>query len=102
MQITALWAHLETELRGKRMRIILQALQALTILDAKKAHHLGWRSMLYLLEAWAMRLRHKVHPDSPVERARLAFTIRPDDEDVKSCLDNPVGGPPQPIRTRSR
>ena len=42
-----------------------------------------------------MRLRHKVHPASPAELARLAFTIRPDDEDVKSCLDNPVGVPPQ-------
>ena len=72
------------------MRIILQALQTLTILDAKKAHRLGWRSMLYLLEARAMRMRHKVHPDSPAERARVAFTIRPDDEEVKSCLENPV------------
>ena len=95
---TALWTHLETELRGKHMRIILQALQALTILDARKAHRLGWRSMLYLLEARAMRLRHKVHPDSPAERARLAFSIRADDEDVKSCLDNPVTGPPPPPR----
>ena len=72
---TALWAHLETELRGLHMRIILQALQALTIIDAKKAYRLGWRSMLYLLEARAMRLRHKSDPDSPLERARLAFTI---------------------------
>ena len=56
------------------MRIILQALQALTIIDAKKAYRLGWRSMLYLLEARAMRLRHKSDPDSPLERARLAFT----------------------------
>ena len=81
------------------MKIILQALQALTILDAKKAHRLGWRSMLYLLEARAMRLRHRVTPDTPIERARLAFTIRHDDDDVKSCLDNPVGGISQPIRS---
>ena len=55
--------------------------------------------MLYLLEARAMRLRHRVTPDTPAERFRLAFTIRHDDDDVKSCLDNPVGGNPQPLRS---
>ena len=48
--------------------------------------------MLYLLEARAMRMR----------RARLAFTIRSDDEDVKSCLDNPVQAPPQAARPSTR
>ena len=46
-----------------------------------------------------MRLRHRATPDTPAERARLAFTISSDDADVKSCLDIPVGGPPQPPRT---
>jgi hypothetical protein len=94
----ALWAHLETEMRGKHMQIVYLALQQLAILDAKKGNRLGWRSMLYLLEARAMRMRHKVAPDSPAERAKRAFTFRADDEDVKSCLDIPVQGPQQPMR----
>ena len=86
----AVWAHLETEMRGRHMAVIWTGMQALAILDARKGHRLGWRSMMYIMEARAMRLRHKATPDSPAQRANLASTIHADDDDVKQCLDIPV------------
>ena len=44
-----------------------------------------------IMEARAMQLRHKASPDSPMQRAKIAFTIHADDDDVKLCLNNPVG-----------
>ena len=88
---TAIWAHLETEMRGTHMSIIMSALQSLALIDARKGYRLGWRSMMYIMEARAMQLRHKTTPDSPMQRAKEAFTISADDDDVKLCLDNPVG-----------
>jgi hypothetical protein len=48
--------------------------------------------MLYIMESRAMQLRHCATPDSPANRAKQAFTMRMDDDDIRSCLDNPVGG----------
>ena len=93
---TAIWAQLETEMRGDHMGVIMGAIQSLAIIDARKGYRLGWRSMLYILEARAMQLRHPVSPDSPANRAKAAFTIRKDDDDVRLCLDNPIGSSSQP------
>jgi hypothetical protein len=96
----AVWAHLETEMRGRHMRIIWSAMQSLVILDARKGHRLGWRNMMYIMEARAMQLRYKASPDTPTQRATLAFTISAEDDDVKLCLDNPVNtAPTQTART---
>ena len=73
---TAIWAHLETEMRGPHMKIIISAMQSLAIIDAHKGYRLEWRSMMYIMEARAMQLRHRASPDSPMQRANLAFTIR--------------------------
>ena len=88
---TAIWAQLEVEMLGPHMGAIMSVIQSLAIIDARKGYRLGWKSMLYILEARAMQLRHAASPDSPANRAKAAFTIR-DDDDVKLCLDNPVGG----------
>ena len=90
---TSIWAHLETEMRGTHMAVIMSAIQSLAIIDARKGYRLGWKSMLYILEARAMQLRHPASPDTPTGRANAAFTIRMDDDDVKLCLDMAAMGP---------
>ena len=92
---TSIWAHLETEMRGAHMGVIMSAIQSLAIIDARKGYRLGWKSMLYILEARAMQLRHPASPDTPTNRANAAFTIRMDDDDVKLCLDTAVLGSSQ-------
>ena len=86
----ATWADLESEVRGVHMKILLSALQTLTLINTRRGGKLGWRSILYILEARAMRLRHRASPDTPTKRAEAAFTIRIDDSDVKNMLDNPI------------
>ena len=38
---TAIWAQLETEMRGSHMSIIMGAIQSLAIIDARKGYSLG-------------------------------------------------------------
>ena len=94
----AIWTEVEVALRGKHMRIITEAHRALTVLVVKRYGKLGWPSILHLLEARAMRLRAqapaRVHPqDNPTARATYAFTIKPDDRDVKQVCDVPILAP---------
>ena len=80
------------------MRVIVEAHRALTILDVKRHGKLGWPSILHVLEARAMRLRSpppaSIYPvDSPTARATYAFTVKPDDRDVRQVCEVPILAP---------
>ena len=87
------------------MSQIMEAFRSLTVLDIKRNGKLGWASILHVLEARAMTLRSpptaEFGDDTPANRALCAFTIRPDDRDVKAVCDVPILAPYQPARSRA-
>ena len=101
----AVWTEAEIILRGPHMGQIMEAFRALTVLDIKRNGKLGWASILHVLEARAMTLRSPptadFGDDNPTNRALCAFSIRPDDRDVKAVCDVPILAPYQPARGRA-
>ena len=93
----AIWTDVEMALRGNHMKLIVEAHRALTLIDVKRNGKMGWPSIMHLLEARAMRLRSpppaRLGSDSCHNRAVHAFTVKPDDRDVKQVCDVPIIAP---------